>query len=129
MLRRLFVAALVAAVQFIDHDKVKPFAESASPLELAFKPQLVIGDHSCHPFAAVDADGNIGGGLKPAGGPSSNCREADRAQVYVRTMPIHVSGLDMYALMYAWYFVCRHSLTHPNASRSGIWHAEARADD
>lgn len=49
---------------WIDHDKVVPFTQNASPglegqLELRFNPDLYVSG-GCDPYAAVDAMGNLG---------------------------------------------------------------------
>ena len=107
-----FVAFTATAGNLIDHDQVKPLAEAATPLEIAFRPLLIVGASSCQPYAAVDAEGYISGGLNPSAGPSSGCRAEDRSQLYTRTLPIYISGMRVYAITYAWFFV-RNPPFHP----------------
>uniref|UniRef100_K3X209 Uncharacterized protein n=1 Tax=Globisporangium ultimum (strain ATCC 200006 / CBS 805.95 / DAOM BR144) TaxID=431595 RepID=K3X209_GLOUD len=104
----LFVSALMtlASTQaaVIDHDQVKPFAEPApttlaEKLAIKFKPQIFI-NNGCHPYPAVDAAGNVGGGLKPDGSQSAGCKGSGwGTQVYGRAAPYN----DVYAIMYSWY--------------------------
>ncbi|KAL2889032.1 NPP1 domain protein [Ceratocystis lukuohia] len=55
-------------------------------------------DSGCFPYPAVDAQGNISGGLKKGGSPSGKCRGSD-GQLYVRSC----WHQGRYAIMYAWY--------------------------
>ncbi|KAI0116460.1 NPP1-domain-containing protein [Nemania sp. FL0031] len=81
----------------IAHDAVVGFAQSASALELKFKPWLKVVN-GCVPFPAVDAAGNTSGGLAPSGDPSGGC-SSSTGQVYTRGEQYG----SRYALMYSWY--------------------------
>lgn len=96
-------AQLNAHAAVINHDAVQGFAQQApanstQAAELAFKPYLYVVN-GCVPFPAVDAAGNVSGGLKPSGGPSANCSHST-GQIYAR------SGWyqGVWAIMYSWYF-------------------------
>ncbi|KAJ8123795.1 hypothetical protein ONZ43_g334 [Nemania bipapillata] len=90
-------AAALAPRAVIAHDAVVGFAESASALELKFKPELKVVN-GCVPFPAVDAAGNTSGGLSPTGDPSGGC-SSSTGQVYTRGAQYG----SRYALMYSWY--------------------------
>ncbi|KAI1122781.1 NPP1-domain-containing protein [Nemania abortiva] len=81
----------------IAHDAVVGFAQSASALELKFKPWLKVVN-GCVPYPAVDAAGNTSGGLAPSGDPSGGC-SSSTGQVYTRGAQYG----SRYALMYSWY--------------------------
>ncbi|KAK1994176.1 NPP1-domain-containing protein [Colletotrichum falcatum] len=89
--------------KFIDHDAVKPLQQKASAdlgdLELRFNPHLYV-DGGCDPYPAVDADGNLGGGLKPTGGGRSGCDKGGDGQVYVR---VGQTSQGRRAVMYSYY--------------------------
>ncbi|KXH69474.1 NPP1 domain-containing protein [Colletotrichum salicis] len=72
---------------WINHDAVVPFTQKPSvvggSLELRFNPFLYVSG-GCDPYPAVDAQGNLGAGLKPTGGGRSGCGDGGSAQVYVR---------------------------------------------
>ncbi|KAG6950430.1 hypothetical protein JG687_00014263 [Phytophthora cactorum] len=74
--------------------------------------QLKITNGLCHPYPAVDEDGNISGGLKHTGPRNGKCEgPALGSQIYSRTT--WFSGL--HAIMYAWYFPKR-----PNFRRTSL---------
>ena len=61
----------------IDSDAVVGFPQTVpsgteGTLYLKYKPYLFI-DNGCVPFPAVDAEGNVSGGLNPTGDPSGDC--------------------------------------------------------
>eukprot|EP00644_Phytophthora_capsici_P014831 jgi/Phyca11/10715/fgenesh1_pm.PHYCAscaffold_53_\ len=88
----------------IDHDQVKPFAQPepvtiSEKAAVKYKPQLNIGA-GCVSFPAVNAAGEITGGLKGTKDTEA-CTEAPLgSQVYGRSAWYQ----DKWAMMYAWYF-------------------------
>ncbi|RLN48873.1 hypothetical protein BBJ28_00017291 [Nothophytophthora sp. Chile5] len=107
-LRAFFVAAAAsfAYVQadVISHDAVVPFAQptpttTEQTAGIKFKPQIHISN-GCHPYPAVDEDGNTSGGLKPTGSASAGCKGSGYgSQVYGRITTYE----GVYAIMYSWY--------------------------
>ncbi|KAK1993285.1 necrosis inducing protein [Colletotrichum falcatum] len=100
-----------------DHDAIVPFAQQpadgvAGQIELQFKPVLNDTD-GCLPYAAVDAEGYHGGGLKPTGDNSGDCRDPSKGQVYSR---LGVSNGRM-AVLYAWYLPKMATKTDSTVSR------------
>uniref|UniRef100_H3G9T3 Necrosis inducing-like protein NPP1 type n=1 Tax=Phytophthora ramorum TaxID=164328 RepID=H3G9T3_PHYRM len=104
------VVASLAAVHaertiIIPHDTVEPFAQprpktDAEKAAVKYKPRLLVED-GCHPYAAVQADGAISGGLEWSGPQDGECRGSPLgSQVYARWMKVK----DVWAIMYAWYF-------------------------
>ncbi|MGO6819650.1 NPP1 family protein [Rhizobium brockwellii] len=87
-----------AHARAIDHDDVKGFPDSTSGYLKAFQPYLKVFT-GCVPFPAVDAEGNIGAGLKPSGAMDGHCSRSI-GQVYVRSEKFR----GQCATMYAWYF-------------------------
>ncbi|MQX50950.1 NPP1 family protein [Sinorhizobium medicae] len=86
------------AAEVIDHDQVKGFPDSTSGLLKTFQPSLKV-IRGCVPFPAVDADGNVSGGLKPSGMLNGGCSHS-RGQIYVRAGKYN----DTCAVMYSWFF-------------------------
>ncbi|ETP32922.1 hypothetical protein F442_18457 [Phytophthora nicotianae P10297] len=90
---------------WIDHDQVQPFAQPepitiSEKVAVKFKPQLHI-TNGCHPYPAVNAAGDTGGGLKPTGAPSGSCKGSGYgSQVYGRSTWFN----GVWAIMYSWYF-------------------------
>eukprot|EP00644_Phytophthora_capsici_P010358 jgi/Phyca11/10570/fgenesh1_pm.PHYCAscaffold_51_\ len=88
----------------IDHDKVQPFKQPdpvtvSEKAALKYKPQLVIGG-GCVSFPAVNAAGDITGGLKGTKS-TDGCTEAPLgSQAYGRSTWYQ----DKWAMMFAWYF-------------------------
>eukprot|EP00644_Phytophthora_capsici_P000917 jgi/Phyca11/109192/e_gw1.16.142.1 len=88
----------------IDHDKVQPFKQPdpvtvSEKAAVKYKPQLVIGS-GCVSFPAVNAAGDITGGLKGTKS-TDGCTEAPLgSQVYGRSTWYQ----DKWAMMFAWYF-------------------------
>nr|AUD40039.1 Nep1-like protein Pc553546 [Phytophthora capsici] len=88
----------------IDHDQVKPFPQPepvtiSEKAAVKYKPQLEIGD-GCVSFPAVNAAGEITGGLKGTKDTEA-CTEAPLgSQVYGRSTWFQ----DKWAMMYSWYF-------------------------
>ncbi|KAJ8579077.1 hypothetical protein ON010_g123 [Phytophthora cinnamomi] len=101
------VAAWLMSIEagIIDHDQVVPFPQSqpttiTNKAAIKFKPQLFI-NNGCHPYPAVNANGDTGGGLKPKGSPEGGCRGSGYgSQVYGRSTWVN----GVWAIMYAWYF-------------------------
>ena len=57
----------------IDHDQVQPIYTGASALEMYYQPLLYVTDQGCLPFPAVDAAGDVSGGLAASGSPNGGC--------------------------------------------------------
>ncbi|KAF4317833.1 hypothetical protein BBO99_00007747 [Phytophthora kernoviae] len=101
------VAASLASIQadVISHDQVIPFAQSAATsitntVALKFKPQIFI-NNGCHPYPAVNGNGDTSGGLKPSGSESAGCKGSGYgSQVYGRSTWYN----NVWAIMYSWYF-------------------------
>ncbi|MBA9036900.1 hypothetical protein ACVMIX_005048 [Rhizobium leguminosarum] len=94
---RLSMAARAAYV--IDHDKVRGFPDSTSGFLKTFQPFLKVIE-GCVPFPAVDAAGNVSGGLKPSGmWPHDGCSR-NLGQIYVRAREYQGEC----AVMYSWFF-------------------------
>lgn len=99
------IASWVSAshAEKLDPNEVQPFPETnASSVEhtlaLKFKPQLHIRS-GCHPYPAVDADGNTNEGYKLLSSESCDGSPLG-SQVYGRVATFKGKG----AIMYAWYF-------------------------
>ncbi|RLN53186.1 hypothetical protein BBJ29_001727 [Phytophthora kernoviae] len=108
MLRAFLVIIVVALfsgdVVSIDHDKVQPFAQPdpvtvAEKAAVKFKPMLRINS-GCDSYPAVNAAGEITGGLKGTGFASGCKVSLMGPQVYGRSAWHN----DVWAIMYAWYF-------------------------
>jgi len=115
-LRSVFIAALASLANtkadVISHDQVVPFAQPTPTTALQsaavrYKPQIHISN-GCHPYPAVDENGNTSGGLRPTGGESARCRGSGYGtQVYGRA----VQYQGVYAFMYSWYMPKDETLT------------------
>ncbi|OWZ19575.1 hypothetical protein PHMEG_0006156 [Phytophthora megakarya] len=98
-------SVLVICSATVDHDKIEPFPQPepvtvSEKAAIKFKPQLEIYEAVCVSFPAVNAAGQVTGGLKGTNGNDA-CKYAPKgSQVYGR------SGWykDLWAMMYAWYF-------------------------
>ncbi|RVG83631.1 NPP1 family protein [Sinorhizobium meliloti] len=103
------------AAEVIDHDKVEGFPEKISGFLETFQPFLMVY-RGCVPFPAVDADGNVSGGLEPSGAMNGHCSRSI-GQVYVRA--------EFYrgrcGIMYSWYFPKEQNVDGPGnmGHRSG----------
>lgn len=107
--RRTLLAALIFALicgrsveanapQVINHDAVQGFPDSTTGYLKTYQPYLKVSG-GCVPFPAVDAAGNVSGGLYPSGFASGGCSK-NLGQIYVR-------GEDFRgecAVMYSWFF-------------------------
>ncbi|TDH74132.1 hypothetical protein CCR75_007617 [Bremia lactucae] len=90
---------------WIKHKDVKPFPELppttiSEKAALMFKPQLKIIT-GCHPYPAVNEQGEVSGGLQAKGGQSSGCKGSGHgSQVYGRSTWYR----GIWVIMYSWYF-------------------------
>ncbi|MBY2926963.1 NPP1 family protein [Rhizobium leguminosarum] len=87
------------AAHVIDHDKVQGFPDSTSGFLKTFQPYLQVHD-GCVPFPAVDAAGNVSGGLKPSGLFANGGCSHNLGQIYVRAREYQGEC----GVMYAWFF-------------------------
>lgn len=92
----LVAGTAIAAV--IPHDQVQPIPAAAESYMFKFQPLLKVED-GCVPFPAVDANGNISGGLAATGARNGGC-SSSVGQIYVRAQ----NRYGLCAVMYAWYF-------------------------
>ncbi|KAG1707112.1 hypothetical protein DVH05_026308 [Phytophthora capsici] len=101
----VFVALVTGTPAIVDHDKIEPFPQPepvtvSEKAAIKFKPQLYTHKQLCVPFPAVNAAGEITGGLSGANGNDA-CKYAPKgAQVYGRAGWYK----DLWAIMYSWYF-------------------------
>ncbi|KAG7375766.1 hypothetical protein PHYPSEUDO_015304 [Phytophthora pseudosyringae] len=101
----LFVALAACATATVDHDKVEPFPQPepvtvSEKAAIKFKPQLYVPEGVCVTYPAVNAAGEVTGGLKGTNGNDA-CKYAPKgSQVYGRAGWYK----DMWAIMYSWYF-------------------------
>lgn len=102
---RLSMAARAADV--IDHDKVRGFPDSNSAFLKTFQPYLKVIE-GCVPFPAVDAAGNVSGGLEPSGMENGDCSR-NLGQIYVRAGEYN----GQCGVMYSWFFPKEHNLGWP----------------
>lgn len=110
-MRFFTLAAIISAFlafsngDVISHDQVAPFLQSAptsitNQAALKFKPQISIND-ACHPYPAVNANGDTSGGLKETGSSDGGCKGSGLgSQVYGRSTWYN----NVWAIMYSWYF-------------------------
>lgn len=94
----LIAVSVAADAAVIPHDQVIGFPDGAPGYMKTFQPYLAVVS-GCVPFAAVDAAGNVNGGLKNSGAMNGGCSRSP-GQVYVRAAPYRGEC----AVMYAWYF-------------------------
>ncbi|KAJ3132005.1 hypothetical protein HK100_005784 [Physocladia obscura] len=110
---KLFLAALFASfaqgTTVIPHTSVIPFPEepAVTNVQIAaarFKPYMNVIQNAypgCAVFPAVDAAGDVSGGLKLGGATNGDCATAPYGgQVYVRS----TQYLDRWAIMYSWFW-------------------------
>ncbi|OWZ08291.1 hypothetical protein PHMEG_00019192 [Phytophthora megakarya] len=101
----LFAVLLVCAQASIDHDKVEPLPQPepvtvAEKAAVKFKPQLRTSPKACVSFPAVNAAGEVTGGLKGTNGNDA-CESAPLgSQIYGRAGWYE----DKWAMMFSWYF-------------------------
>ncbi|OWZ07684.1 hypothetical protein PHMEG_00019894 [Phytophthora megakarya] len=101
----LFAALVSCATATVDHDKIKPFPQPepitvSEKAAVKFKPQLTRYEILCASYPAVNAAGEVTGGLKGSNGNDA-CENAPLgSQVYGRAGWYK----DLWAIMYSWYF-------------------------
>ncbi|KAK1938926.1 hypothetical protein P3T76_009001 [Phytophthora citrophthora] len=101
----VFAVLAASASATVDHDKIEPFPQPepvtvSEKAAIKFKPQLYTAKEVCVPFPAVNAAGEVTGGLKGTNGNDA-CKYAPKgAQVYGRAGWYK----DVWAIMYSWYF-------------------------
>ncbi|KAK2018006.1 hypothetical protein LZ32DRAFT_682185 [Colletotrichum eremochloae] len=88
---------------WIAHNEVIAFPQNASSgfdgeLELKFNPNLSLRG-GCDIYPAVDANGNLGGGLRPTGPRRGGCDDGGKGQVYARLGSSH----NRIGIMYSYY--------------------------
>ena len=94
----LLECSAALAYNVIPHDQVQPIYTGASALEMYYQPRLVVADQGCDPYPAVDASGDVSGGLKPSGSPDGDCTSSV-GQVYSR----YTTYNNLCAIMYSWF--------------------------
>ncbi|ETO81260.1 hypothetical protein F444_04395 [Phytophthora nicotianae P1976] len=101
----LFAALIACASATVDHDKIEPIPQPepvtiSQKAAIKFKPQLYTSEIACVSFPAVNAAGEVTGGLKGTNGNDA-CKYAPKgSQVYGRAGWYK----DLWAIMYTWYF-------------------------
>ncbi|KAG1705750.1 hypothetical protein DVH05_003501 [Phytophthora capsici] len=101
----IFAALAAGTSAAVDHDQIEPFPQPepvtvSEKAAIKFKPQLYTPGNLCAPFPAVNAAGEVTGGLKGTNGNGA-CKHATKgAQVYGRAGWYK----DVWAIMYSWYF-------------------------
>ena len=93
-----FASSAVPAFTVIDDNLVQPIYTGASALENYYQPLLYVTDEGCVPFPAVDASGDVSGGLAPTGAPNGDCTSSI-GQVYSR----YTTYDNLCAIMYSWF--------------------------
>ncbi|POM57825.1 LOW QUALITY PROTEIN: Hypothetical protein PHPALM_37618 [Phytophthora palmivora] len=114
-LATILFAALVCAHATINHDDIQPFPQPepvtiSEKAALKFKPQLYTPRGACVSFPAVNAAGEVTGGLKGSGGNGACAHAPKGSQVYGRAGWYK----DVWAIMYTWYFPKSFSWMLPN---------------
>lgn len=96
----LFLMAISSFVtaNIIPHNQIVGFPDKIQGYYKTFQPQLKVFD-GCVPFPAVDAAGNVSGGLQSSGTMNGHC-SSNIGQVYVN----QASFKGECALMYSWFF-------------------------
>ncbi|TDZ67885.1 hypothetical protein CTRI78_v002733 [Colletotrichum trifolii] len=88
--------------KWLDHDKIValpqvPGYDTDREIQLAFRP-LLHAKGGCVPYAAVDANGFAGKGLRPTGDSGGDCRDSEQTgQVYTRIGRSHGRRGVMYS--------------------------------
>lgn len=90
--------SVAADAAVLPHSQVHGFPDSTRGYFKTFQPYLKAFS-GCVPFPAVDAAGNVSGGLKPGGAMNGHCSEST-GQVYVNMANFRGEC----AVMYSWYF-------------------------
>ena len=89
----------------LDHHHIRPFPQPKpmtifQKLAVKFQPQLINTD-GCYPYAAVQKDGTVSGGLKWSGPQNGECTGSKLgSQIYARFALFN----SVRGLVYAWYF-------------------------
>jgi hypothetical protein len=88
----------------VNHDSLFPIAQSVRAgaegnAILRYEPFLHIAS-GCQSYTAVDAKGDVSGGLDNTGSMTGGCADTTRGQTYARGAKYK----GRYAIMYAWYF-------------------------
>ncbi|POM66780.1 Hypothetical protein PHPALM_17303 [Phytophthora palmivora] len=101
----LFATLVICATATVNHDEIKPIPQP-EPVTISeknaikFKPQLYVPEIVCVSYPAVNAAGEVTGGLKGTNGNDA-CKYAPfGSQVYGRAGWYK----NLWAIMYAWYF-------------------------
>ena len=105
------------AASKVSHDALTPITGKSNTMADRYLPLLNIGD-GCHPYTAVDKNGNWNGGLKDSGSNGGNCSLDTRTQVYVRGAQIN-NKVD--AIMYAYYFPKDNGYLVPSIGHRHDW--------
>ncbi|CAI5721492.1 hypothetical protein KXD40_004673 [Peronospora effusa] len=91
--------------QVIGHNKIKPLPQPipvtiSEMIAVKFKPMLRVSN-GCHPYPAVNAEGETSAGLKTTGSSDGNCKGSQwGSQVYGRSTLFR----KHWVIVYAWYF-------------------------
>ncbi|KAK2685152.1 hypothetical protein QWA68_016432 [Fusarium oxysporum] len=88
----------------VNHDSLNPIPKTIRNDKVGaaidrWQPLLHIAD-GCQPYTAVDANGNVSGGLQDSGSKTGGCKDTSKGQTYARA-GMHNGKL---AIMYAWYW-------------------------
>jgi hypothetical protein len=88
----------------VNHDTLFPMAQSVRPgaegsAILRYEPFLHIAS-GCQSYTAVNAKGDVSGGLDNSGSSTGGCTDTNRGQTYTRGGWLR----GRYGIMYAWYF-------------------------
>ena len=105
------------AASSVPHDSIEPISGLTNTLTQRYLPLLNIGD-GCHPYTAVDADGNWSAGLQDSGSNGGNCSLDTKTQVYVRGTDISDT---VTAVMYAYYFPKDNGYLIPSIGHRHDW--------
>ncbi len=81
-----------------------PRHQSAEKWLYDYSPQMSFDSNSCLPIAAVDAQGNINGGLNASGSPGGDCRSLNLTQGYNQNICKTLNGAEYCVLVYGYYF-------------------------
>ncbi|EEY55744.1 NPP1-like protein [Phytophthora infestans T30-4] len=110
-IRSLFIATIAAIAageaqsKVIPYDTLQPFPQpipttDAQKAILKYKPQLKV-EEGCHPYPAVQRNGDISSGLRWSGPEDIGCKGSSLgSQIYARSKLFK----DKWAVMYTWYF-------------------------
>ncbi|OWZ01661.1 hypothetical protein PHMEG_00026908 [Phytophthora megakarya] len=101
----VFAVLFACATATVDHDKVQPIPQPepvtvSEKVAVEFKPRLIVRENLCVSFPAINAAGEVTGGLKGTNGNDACTNAPLGSQVYGRAGWYK----DVWAMMYAWYF-------------------------